>query len=96
MTRLPVYLSRFRNLTVLQADKNPIEWPPKAVMEPPNLVADGAKFSISWIKSIQKWIESETTSEIHPHDDSGFSEHHDLESRLYGFLLSSLYARTYV
>ncbi|KAJ3915376.1 RAM signaling pathway protein-domain-containing protein [Lentinula edodes] len=82
VTRLPVYLSRFRNLTVLQADKNPIEWPPKAVMEPPNLVADGAKFSISWIKSIQKWIESETTSEIHPHDDSGFSEHHDLESRL--------------
>ncbi|KAJ3876417.1 RAM signaling pathway protein-domain-containing protein [Lentinula edodes] len=82
VTRLPVYLSRFHNLTVLQADKNPIEWPPKAVMEPPNLVADGAKFSISWIKSIQKWIESETTSEIHPHDDSGFSEHHDLESRL--------------
>ncbi|KAJ3999273.1 RAM signaling pathway protein-domain-containing protein [Lentinula boryana] len=82
ITKLPVYLSRFHKLTVLQVDKNPIEWPPKAVIEPPDLVADGAKSSISWIKSIQKWMEAENSSQNHTHDDSGFSEQHDLESRL--------------
>ncbi|KAJ4488536.1 RAM signaling pathway protein-domain-containing protein [Lentinula aciculospora] len=92
VARLPAYLSKFRNLTVLQVDKNPIEWPPKAVIEPPDLVADGAQSSISWIKSIQKWIEAETNSQSHSHDDSGFSEQRNLESRLYDsrLMLSSL------
>ncbi|KAJ3757444.1 RAM signaling pathway protein-domain-containing protein [Lentinula raphanica] len=82
VTKLPVYLPRFHKLKVLQIDKNPIEWPPKAVIEPPELVADGAKSSLGWITNIQKWIEAEINSQNSTHDDSGFSEQHDLDSKL--------------
>ncbi|KAJ3728648.1 RAM signaling pathway protein-domain-containing protein [Lentinula raphanica] len=82
VTKLPVYLPRFHKLKVLQIDKNPIEWPPKAVIEPPELVADGAKSSLGWITNIQKWIEAEINSQNFTHDDSGFSEQHDLDSKL--------------
>ncbi|KIK63550.1 hypothetical protein GYMLUDRAFT_57243 [Collybiopsis luxurians FD-317 M1] len=87
VTRLPSYISKFQNLSVLQVDKNPIEWPPKAVMEPPELVASpgAADSSRSWIKSVQKWIEAETNPHgpgHSTHDDSGFSEQIDLETRL--------------
>lgn len=88
ITRLPNYIAQFHNLSVLQLDKNPIEWPPKAVLEPPELIAGtgGGESSRSWIKGVQKWIEAETNPHgpgHSRHDDSGFSEQADLETRLY-------------
>ncbi|KAK7693696.1 hypothetical protein QCA50_003267 [Cerrena zonata] len=52
--RLPTYLTRFRNLAVFRAEQNPLEWPPKAVMDPPSTV-EGAAMK-AWILSVQKWI----------------------------------------
>jgi len=75
MARLPSYFSKLRNLDILKADRNPIEWPPKAVMEPQGGLnsAQGMK---DWIRSLQKWLETNnsktelatTNNKIFPND----------------------------
>lgn len=66
--RLPSYFSQFRNLDTFKADQNPLEWPPKDVMEPPYGESAGAMRE--WIKSVQNWIEENAhTSERKPSDD---------------------------
>ncbi|KAJ7837040.1 RAM signaling pathway protein-domain-containing protein [Mycena olivaceomarginata] len=69
LSRLPIYLSKFYKLEVLQLERNPLEWPPKSVVTPPQS-ADAMR---DWIRSVQMWIEAET-SRPRIHDDSGFSE----------------------
>jgi hypothetical protein len=65
--RLPAYLSQFQNLTLLRVDKNPIEWPPKNVIEAPHVeAADAMK---NWIRSVQKWIEQNSIISDHKHND---------------------------
>ncbi|KAG1736791.1 RAM signaling pathway protein-domain-containing protein [Suillus lakei] len=49
ITRIPGYFTDFRELDVLKVDHNPIEWPPKYVMETP----DGGR---EWIAFMQKWM----------------------------------------
>ncbi|KAJ7461010.1 RAM signaling pathway protein-domain-containing protein [Mycena galericulata] len=79
LTRLPIYLSKFYKLDVLQLERNPLDWPPKSVVgqarapESPQAMRD-------WIRSVQKWIEVET-SRPRIHDDSGFSEQ-ELETNI--------------
>ena len=52
--RLPPYLTQFRNLTLFRVDQNPLEWPPKNVMDCPSTVEGPAMKS--WILTVQKWI----------------------------------------
>lgn len=61
--RLPPSFTQFQNLTFFKADQNPIEWPPKHIMEPPPAAAepDGNK---EWIRSVQKWIENNATGTV--------------------------------
>ncbi|KAF7305008.1 Leucine-rich repeat-containing protein SOG2 [Mycena kentingensis (nom. inval.)] len=75
LTRLPIYLSKFYKLEVLQLEHNPLEWPPKSVLNPSRVVD-----TRDWIRSVQKWIEAET-SRPRIHDDSGFSEQ-ELETNI--------------
>lgn len=49
ITRVPGYFTDFHDLDVLKVDRNPIEWPPKYVME----TTDGGR---EWITFMQKWI----------------------------------------
>ncbi|KAJ7273148.1 RAM signaling pathway protein-domain-containing protein [Mycena rebaudengoi] len=76
LIRLPIYLSKFYKLDVLQLERNPIEWPPKSVLAVP----ENSEGMRDWIRSVQKWIEVET-SRPRIHDDSGFSEQ-ELESHI--------------
>nr|GAT53338.1 leucine-rich repeat-containing protein SOG2 [Mycena chlorophos] len=79
LTRLPIYISKFYKLEVLQLDRNPLEWPPKAIATQPR-VLDSPQATRDWIRSVQKWIEVDS-SRPRIHDDSGFSEQ-ELESNI--------------
>ncbi|KAF7294768.1 Leucine-rich repeat-containing protein SOG2 [Mycena indigotica] len=76
LTRLPIYISKFYKLEVLQLERNPIDWPPKSVVTQP----ESPQAMRDWIRSVQKWIEAET-SRPRIHDDSGFSEQ-ELENNI--------------
>jgi Leucine-rich repeat (LRR) protein len=56
ITRLPPYLVEFTNLSILRAEQNPWEWPPKRVME----TQDPTK---EFILAVQRWIEDNRPSE---------------------------------
>lgn len=56
LTRLPLYLSTFRQLNILKTDHNPLEWPPKTVMEPIGGLEDPQTMR-NWIRTVQKWME---------------------------------------
>uniref|UniRef100_A0A0W0F3S4 Leucine-rich repeat-containing protein sog2 n=2 Tax=Moniliophthora roreri TaxID=221103 RepID=A0A0W0F3S4_MONRR len=73
LTRLPTYLVKFHKLTVLEVERNPIEWPPKSVMERRGPV-NSAEAMSSWIHNIQRWIDMECSGGRKGHDDSGFGE----------------------
>lgn len=84
LNRLPAYLSNFRNLSILKTDHNPIEWPPKVVMEPPGGVED-PKVMKGWIQTIQKWMDDNSSRtevrEGRKHSDESLtSEKSDLDS----------------
>ncbi|KAG1819664.1 RAM signaling pathway protein-domain-containing protein [Suillus subaureus] len=57
ITRIPGYFTDFRELDVLKVDHNPIEWPPKHVMETP----DGGR---EWITFMQKWMRNNSRSRL--------------------------------
>ncbi|KAF8274940.1 RAM signaling pathway protein-domain-containing protein [Lactarius quietus] len=54
ITRLPPYLVKFTRLSILRAEQNPWEWPPKSVME---------MQSKDFVKTVQQWIEGNPPSE---------------------------------
>ena len=58
LTRLPLYLSKFRNLNILKVDRNPLAWPPQSVMERPGN-ADDARAMKNWIQGLQTWMEED-------------------------------------
>lgn len=72
VTRLPTYLTKFHKLEVLELERNPIEWPPKFIIEHPRK-PETAQSMKDWIRGVQNWIEAET-SRPRVHEDSGFSE----------------------
>ncbi len=75
ITRLPPYLVKFTHLSVLRAEQNPWEWPPKKLMETQSPSKD-------FIKTIQHWIEDNTPLEHHNlTSDSILCEESDLESQ---------------
>ncbi|KAH9966745.1 RAM signaling pathway protein-domain-containing protein [Russula dissimulans] len=56
ITRLPPYLVKFTRLSILRAEQNPWEWPPKKIMETQSPTKH-------FIKAVQQWIEDNTPSE---------------------------------
>ena len=56
ITRLPPYLVKFTHLSILRAEQNPWEWPPKRLMETQSPTKD-------FILAIQQWIEDNTLSD---------------------------------
>ncbi|KAG7086559.1 hypothetical protein E1B28_002507 [Marasmius oreades] len=73
LTRLPTYLVKFKKLTFLEVERNPIEWPPKSVME--RIDSTGNPESMNnWIRSVQRWVDIECSGVSRSHDDSGFGE----------------------
>jgi hypothetical protein len=73
ITRLPPYLVKFTHLSILRAEQNPWEWPPKRLMETQSPTKD-------FIKSVQRWIEDNTRDMSH----SALREEPGLEPRRYG------------
>ncbi|GJE95156.1 RAM signaling pathway protein-domain-containing protein [Phanerochaete sordida] len=56
--RIPSYFVQFRDLTTFKAEQNPLEWPPKDVMEAPH--SDQGEEMKEWIQSVQTWIDTNT------------------------------------
>lgn len=56
ITRLPPYLVKFTHLSILRAEQNPWEWPPKRLMETQSPMKD-------FIKAVQQWVEDNSPSE---------------------------------
>ncbi|KAH9180629.1 RAM signaling pathway protein-domain-containing protein [Lactarius sanguifluus] len=56
ITRLPPYMAKFTRLSILRAEQNPWEWPPKSIMELQSTTKD-------FIKTVQQWIEGNASSE---------------------------------
>lgn len=56
ISRLPPYLVKFTQLSILRAEQNPWEWPPKRLMETQSPTKD-------FILTIQHWIEDNAPSE---------------------------------
>jgi len=75
ITRLPPYLVKFTRLSILRAEQNPWEWPPKKIMETQSPTKH-------FIKAVQQWIEDNTPSE-HRNviADSTQRDEHGLEPR---------------
>lgn len=90
MTKLPTYLSQFHRLDVLHLDRNPVEWPPRTVVERPSNLESEEDIK-DWIRNLQRWMEAEV-SRTKMHDDSGFSEQHEPEHNTF-VPLSTLYKR---
>ncbi|KAG6335723.1 hypothetical protein ID866_3365 [Astraeus odoratus] len=65
ITRLQAYLSDFTHLNILKLDHNPIEWPPKAVLEAGGSSSDPGAAK-QWILSMQKWLKENS----HPHSNA--------------------------
>ena len=55
-------------------DQNPLEWPPKDVMEPPTQ-GENSEAAREWIRSVQMWIEQNSTSGERKHSEE--SVHND-------------------
>ena len=59
--RLPPYIASFRHLTLFKAEQNPIEWPPKDVMDC-NGDSNDSQVMSEWIKSMQSWMQDHMPS----------------------------------
>ncbi|KAH8106781.1 RAM signaling pathway protein-domain-containing protein [Cristinia sonorae] len=58
--RLPVYFTQFKELNLFRADQNPMEWPPKNIMEHP--AGEESPAMKDWIRSVQNWIVNNTSN----------------------------------
>ena len=70
--RLPAYLTQFKRLHILRIEQNPLEWPPKAVLELG--ATDSHLTAKDWIKEVQKWMAENSGLPEHGKsgDESGF------------------------
>jgi len=89
ITRLPSYLPQFRKLDVLQIDRNPIHWPPRAIID-----SFGDSHDIvnnkEFVRNLQNWLEGDIKAS--EYDDSGYSEQPDWDrEQCVVYLLSSEY-----
>jgi hypothetical protein len=83
ITRIPGYFIDFCELDVLKVDHNPIEWPPKYVME----TADGGR---EWITFMQKWMRNNSRPRLdvkQPSVDSFLSANAALDNSMWEFSL---------
>lgn len=65
--KLPAYLSKFRALTVLKADHNPIEWPPSEVAQSNEDLEDPEAMG-RWVGSLKAWMTTNASNESSPFD----------------------------
>ncbi|KAJ3516723.1 hypothetical protein NLJ89_g948 [Agrocybe chaxingu] len=79
LARLPSYLAQFRHLELFQVDRNPIEWPPPAVLESFGDLPD-LKNGQDWIRKLQNWLDGEGSKGRDDYDDSGYGERPELEN----------------
>lgn len=77
VARLPPYFSQFKRLELLKLDRNPIEWPPRHILQS-EIPHDGDKEMKEWIASLLDWVDYNTSS-ARAHDDSGYGEVPDWE-----------------
>ncbi|KAI9446381.1 RAM signaling pathway protein-domain-containing protein [Lactarius indigo] len=78
ITRLPPYIAKFTRLSILRAEQNPWEWPPKSIMEVQPTTKD-------FIKTVQQWIEANASSEYREEPERE-SQRSNLESEENAFL----------
>ncbi|KLO14651.1 hypothetical protein SCHPADRAFT_903067 [Schizopora paradoxa] len=71
--KLPTYLSKFRFLTVLKADHNPIEWPPSEVVQGNEDLEDPEAMG-RWVGSLKTWMASNHSDESSPFDSPRLGE----------------------
>jgi len=57
---------------LLKLDRNPIEWPPRTVLQT-EASQGGDKEMKEWIASVMEWVD-DNTSPLKIHDDSGYGE----------------------
>ncbi|KAI0306496.1 RAM signaling pathway protein-domain-containing protein [Multifurca ochricompacta] len=82
ITRLPSYLIKFTRLSIMRAEQNPWEWPPKSLMETQPTTKD-------FIKTVQHWIRDNTSSEYRKLSaDSTLRDELGQESRRTNFVIS--------
>ncbi|THH20688.1 hypothetical protein EW146_g710 [Bondarzewia mesenterica] len=60
LTRLPAYMVQFTRLHILRVEQNPLEWPPKSVMEAGSTESNAS--SRNWIMGLQQWMAENGTS----------------------------------
>ncbi|GJJ12081.1 hypothetical protein Clacol_006322 [Clathrus columnatus] len=60
IARLPPYISRASNLTLLQLDHNPLEWPPKSIWEPLEQAQDASIMALR-IDAVRQWISNHSS-----------------------------------
>ena len=63
ITRLPGYLADFGSLDVLKVDHNPIEWPPKSIIET-NGSPNNPQVMKDWILALQIWLRENSQSRL--------------------------------
>jgi hypothetical protein len=64
-------------LTIFKTDHNPLEWPPKVIMEPFGGVED-PQIMRGWIKTVQKWMEDNSArAEGRKASDESFASERD-------------------
>lgn len=63
VTRLPEYLTDFSNLDVLKVDHNPIEWPPKPIIETDGSPSDSQAMK-DWILGLQRWLRENSQARL--------------------------------
>lgn len=56
--KIPPYFVQFRDLITFKADLNPLEWPPKDVMEAPH--NEQGEEMKEWISDVQAWVDENT------------------------------------
>lgn len=48
-------MADFHKLRIFKVDQNPVDWPPKLIMEPDGDL-DDSQFMEDWIQVLQHWI----------------------------------------
>ena len=87
VTRLPAYLAQFHQLEVLQIERNPIEWPPRSVVDSFGDIPDMSNGRV-WIRKLQAWLEMEGPTS-RDFDDSGYSEQPEWDNEKYAIRCAS-------
>jgi hypothetical protein len=84
ITRLPQYFGQFKNLEILKLDRNPLEWPPRNIVQG-DVPHEDEEAMKEWIAGILEWIDY-NTSPLKANDDSGYGETSDWDANPWVFL----------